>query len=473
MQTDQIVTFIHTVPIFHWLEPAQLEQLASAAMVREFASGDLLLKRDDDEHELVIVVAGELQAFMGEEQVGFERELARFYPGDYFGIIGVLASERSSASVRAVAAGRALVLSREKIYELFENSREFGPALCRSLASNLRQNMASIPAIPFERLKSFPNIESTVGLLPPRISKFCQAMVVRRDADWVQVAIVNPNDERACNFIKDVLHEFQVEFVAVAEDDFQRHAARLLGHANRVAPAERFEDLAHVNALGQRAPIAETGEQDLLPRILSSAIRSGASDIHIEPAGGGGLIRFRLDGKLMPIEDDISPHELRQIISRLKVMAELDITNVRHPQDGRFLVMADDRRIEFRMSAVPCQGGEKIVLRLVAPDAYLGNLSNLFVSDPVAMFAKDVFRQPDGLVLVTGPTGCGKTTTLYAALNMLNAEMPTSNFVTIEDPIEYSLKYATQIQVDRELGLDFKDILRSVLTTGSGHHLDR
>ena len=144
-------------------------------------------------------------------------------------------------------------------------------------------------------------------------------------------------------------------------------------------------------------------------------------------------------------------------------MADLDITNIRRPQDGRTNVQAGDRRVELRVSITPCQGGEKAVLRLMAPSPRLEDLGNLILSRPVAMFVQEIFQNPSGLVLVTGPTGAGKTTTLYAALNMIASRNPALNFVTIEEPVEYNLQFATQIPVNRELGLDFARLLRTVL----------
>ena len=144
-------------------------------------------------------------------------------------------------------------------------------------------------------------------------------------------------------------------------------------------------------------------------------------------------------------------------------MSELDITSIRRPQDGRFLVRANDQRIEFRVSVTPCHGGEKVVLRVVAPNPDFLDLANLILSGPVAAFAKEMFQSPSGLVLVTGPTGAGKTTTLYAALSAIEGRDHTLNIVTIEDPVEHNLDFATQIQVNRELGLDFPNILRTIL----------
>ena len=464
MHFDQIVTFIRTVPVFYSLESEHLERLARETAVRDFGSGDELLTRGEESSELFIMVQGEAIAEATEDKIRFQRELRRFYPGDYFGMTNVLARERSAVTVRAIEPTKTLVITRETIDRLFEESTSFGRAVCRSLAGFLRENIIRIPAIPFERLESFSDLDQTSKLLPARIANYCQAIALAQDDDRVKVGMVNPGDKRCCDFIKDVLNRFQVEFVAISLEDFQRHAPKLLGSdVANLSSEGQLGELTFVDSNGQQAPIAETDEQDVLAKALAAAIRSGVSDIHVEPGrDGNGRIRFRLDGKMIPFRDDISTGSLRQLISRLKVMADMDITNTRRPQDGRFVVVADDRTVEFRASVMPCQGGEKTVLRLIAPDK-AHSLDSLFVSEAVAHFARDMFQQPSGLVLVTGPTGCGKTTTLYAALQMLNANDQTRNIVTVEDPVEYGLDFATQTQVDEHVGRSFATVLRSIL----------
>ncbi len=277
-------------------------------------------------------------------------------------------------------------------------------------------------------------------------------------------AMVRPGDLQARAFLVDVLRQFHVEFVAVTEDDFQRHAARLLGADVAVSGLDTpFDSLMHVNSAGEAVAIAHKGEDDVLPGLLTAAIRAGASDVHIEPLAEGGRVRLRVDGRMFPIRADVLPRHFQQMISRIKVMSDLDITSIRRPQDGRFLVRANDQRIEFRVSVTPCHGGEKLVLRVVAPNPDFMDLGNLVLSEPVAAFVREMFQSPSGLVLVTGPTGAGKTTTLYAALNTIEGRDHTLNIVTIEDPVEHSLEFATQIQVNRELGLDFPNILRTIL----------
>ena len=463
MDPNQIITFVRTVPIFHSLEDAELQRLSEAMHERSFSAGEEVVNRECG-NELFIVLEGELQAYVRDDEIDFERELQYFYPGDYFGIIGLLTDDRTTASVRSVTGGRALVLSRESFHGLFAESPDFARSLCRSLASHLRQSISQIPAVPFVRLSTFPDLASTMEILPARISFFCRAVAVRHEDDRVTVAMVNPGDDAARNFIREALRQNHVEIVAITEDDFEEHALPLIKMA--VPPAESIAsvgELTYIDDSGAQVDISQSNDQDVLPRVIASAITSGSSDIHIEPADHGGRIRFRIDGKLMTVEHGLPLPLVRQLGSRLKVMADLDITNIRHPQDGRFVVVADGRRIEFRVSVIPCQGGEKVAMRVIQPDSTLGQLSNLFQSEPIATFAEQIIDNPSGLVLVTGPTGAGKTTTLYAALNLLSLQQHTRNIVTIEDPVEYNLDYATQIQVNREIGLDYPDILRSVL----------
>lgn len=464
MDTRETVAFVRTVPIFHTLSANQLEQLAGAAEIRACKRGDLLADARSQENELFIVVEGEFRAYLREGDADSGKELARLGPGEYFGVIGVVTGHHTPVAIETLEAGRVIALSERTIHKLFEGSPGFARAMWRSLGSYMAQSIDKVGVVYFAQLDSFPRLPETSRLLPPRISRVCQSLVVERQGDRVTVAMVNPGDMRARGFLVDVLRQFRVEFVAVTEDDFTRHAAKLLGAEVGVSePDTPFDSLAHVTSAGESAEIAYRGEGDLLPDLLTSAIRSGASDVHIEPYDEGGRIRLRVDGRMFPIRTDIAAGHFHQVISRIKVMSELDITSIRKPQDGRFLVRANDQRIEFRVSATPCHGGEKLVLRVVAPNPDFLNLSNLILSESVAAFAKEMFQSPSGLVLVTGPTGAGKTTTLYAALNTIEGMDRTRNIVTIEDPVEHNLSFATQIQVNRELQLDFPNILRTIL----------
>jgi type IV pilus assembly protein PilB len=198
----------------------------------------------------------------------------------------------------------------------------------------------------------------------------------------------------------------------------------------------------------------------LVDRILIEALTSGASDIHIEPQENGLLIRFRQDGVLRGIET--LPKTLTPAVtSRLKIMADLDIAERRLPQDGRIRRGFRGRTMDFRVSTLPSRHGEKVVLRLLDSGATQLGLDTLITDTTARTNLREIGGKPFGMVLVTGPTGSGKSTTLYALLAERND--PGINISTVEDPIEYTLKGITQTQVNREKGLDFSTALRAFM----------
>jgi len=194
--------------------------------------------------------------------------------------------------------------------------------------------------------------------------------------------------------------------------------------------------------------------------LIHDAVRSNSSDIHVEPREKNVGIRYRLDGVLRD-QKPIPKHFQRSLISRFKIMAEMDIAERRVPQDGRIRVKVDRRIIDLRVSALPTRWGEKIVLRILDKSTLTLDLDQLgFEPSPLAVF-KTAMARPNGIVLVTGPTGSGKTTTLYAALHVLNR--PDVNIVTVEDPVEYELFRINQVPVNVDAGLTFPTALRSIL----------
>ena len=198
----------------------------------------------------------------------------------------------------------------------------------------------------------------------------------------------------------------------------------------------------------------------LVDRILIEALTNGVSDIHVEPQENGLLIRFRQDGVLRSVET-LPKTLIPAVTSRLKIMADLDIAERRLPQDGRIRRGFRGRTMDFRVSTLPSRHGEKVVLRLLDSGATQLGLDTL-ITDPLARAGvRDIGGKPFGMILVTGPTGSGKSTTLYALLAERND--PAINISTVEDPIEYTLKGITQTQVNRDKGLDFSTALRAFM----------
>ena len=194
--------------------------------------------------------------------------------------------------------------------------------------------------------------------------------------------------------------------------------------------------------------------------IILEAIRLGASDIHIQPRTKSVVVRYRIDGVLV---DKIQiPHQLHQsLVSRLKIMAELDISERRRPQDGRITVKTPVRMVDLRISTLPTINGEKIVMRLLDRNSPVHSLEKLGFPEPDLPRIRDMIAMPQGIILATGPTGSGKTTTLYSLLQ--HDATPEKNYVTIEDPVEYYLDMAGQVLVREKIGLNFPTILRALL----------
>ncbi len=219
--------------------------------------------------------------------------------------------------------------------------------------------------------------------------------------------------------------------------------------------ADEGEDVGHLKNLASEAPIIK-----LVNLLITRALESRASDIHIEPFEDSLKIRYRIDGVLHPVET--APKKLLPaIISRVKIMAKLNIAERRLPQDGRIRIKVGRKEIDLRVSTIPVLYGESVVMRILDKegiDIHLGHLG--FSEDTLSQFHK-LISKPNGIILVTGPTGSGKTTTLYGTLDEINS--PDRKIITVEDPVEYQLKGVNQIQVKPGIGLNFANTLRHIV----------
>jgi len=198
----------------------------------------------------------------------------------------------------------------------------------------------------------------------------------------------------------------------------------------------------------------------LVSQIIHAALEKQASDIHIEPQAGATVVRIRVDGVLRELEG--VPRAVQNaVVSRIKILSDMDIGERRAPQDGRFMVALGERKVDMRVSTLPTQYGEKVVMRLLDASAPISSFADLGFPADVGSRLMQLIGLPQGLLLVTGPTGSGKSTTLYSALNMLRK--PAVNIVTVEDPVEYALPGVNQVHVNARAGLTFASCLRSIL----------
>ncbi len=227
------------------------------------------------------------------------------------------------------------------------------------------------------------------------------------------------------------------------------------GNSDVTLIEEAIEDIGDVEEIAGQSPVIR-----LVNYVIFNAAKEGASDIHIEPSDRTMRVRYRIDGKLYK-SLEVPQHLLNAVTSRIKIMASMDISERRLPQDGRIHVMLEGRKIDLRVSTFPTNKGEKTVIRILDTRAVSLILEDLgFAEDILARFQQGI-RVPNGIILVTGPTGSGKSTTLYAALNAISSM--ENNVCTVEDPIEYHLPLINQFQVQEKIGLTFSKALRTLL----------
>jgi type IV pilus assembly protein PilB len=220
-------------------------------------------------------------------------------------------------------------------------------------------------------------------------------------------------------------------------------------------PDANREALKELRSQNQRTPAVR-----IVSAVIATAAREKASDIHVDPQQGGAVVRIRVDGMLRDIME--VPLDLQAaLISRIKILGDMDIAERRAPQDGRVLVRIGKDKIDLRVSTLPTQYGEKAVIRLLNPDATKVSFVELGFSKEISKSLERILAQPQGMLLVTGPTGSGKTTTLYAAVNQMRSR--TKNIITVEDPVEYVLEGINQVQVHTKAGRTFVSCLRSIL----------
>jgi type II secretory ATPase GspE/PulE/Tfp pilus assembly ATPase PilB-like protein len=445
--------------------PAAVRELIIArSRARATAAGEVIARQGDAADEMFVVRSGACRVTQGDPALGLVRDAGTLGPGDCFGELALLAESPRNATVTVVETGEVAVLSRADLAALTAAAPDAALAICRVLAQHLERTSRRDKDFRTLHVEDYPGAASLSGLLPARVARYCRAVALDAGPDRALIGLVDPRDATTRTFINDVLRGRRVEFAAIPQEDFERFTASHAAQEPQPLAESMFvPEVALIDDAGVAQPLGEQRTGELLGGVFHRAMSLGASDLHVEPGEGGGRIRGRLDGHLVPLEEGIEPRLFERIVSRLKVMAEVDISDRRRPQDGRFTLLVGEQRIEVRLSTMPSIVGEKIVLRLLDHGQSRRRLHDLVLARPLAERLAEAFVSPGGLVLVTGPTGSGKTTTLYAGLEEIWRADPLVNIVTLEDPVEYRLPYAVQVQVDRATDMSFAQILRTVL----------
>ena len=330
---------------------------------------------------------------------------------------------------------------------------------------DLAQAVAQRLKLDFIELTENDVDRSLLTMVDQRILRKHGVMPVRMMDEHLIVAMSDPKDLYALEDLR-MISGYPITPVVATEEDIGKVQGKLFAIGEGVsefleeAASEEFVDDQGEVQLGDGAGADEAPIIRLVSSVLQQAVGEGASDIHIEPQAQEVKVRFRVDGVLREVMS--IPQKLRSgVIARLKVIADLNIAERRIPQDGRFSVRMNEGKIDLRVATLPTAYGEKVVLRLLDTANVEANLKKLGFSGEYYESYEKIFNRPYGAILVTGPTGSGKSTTLYATLNELNS--PGRNIVTVEDPVEYRVPGLNQIQVNPRAGLTFASGLRSIL----------
>nr|WP_255633456.1 ATPase, T2SS/T4P/T4SS family [Demequina sp. TTPB684] len=354
--------------------------------------------------------------------------------------------------------------------DAIDEQRSRGQTLGRTLVergmiseAQLVRALAQQVGMEFVDLTSYAVDQSAVAMVPAVLCRRHNALPVARDGDLLKVAMANPSNVVAIDDFGSA-SRMQVVPVIATHDDV---AAAIDRYCRADSELDELQDeLGDVGDLASDLGGLSSSVEDNAPIVrfvnllITQAILDRASDIHVEPGEKDLAIRYRIDGVL---------HEMQRapkasaagVVSRLKIMSDIDIAERRKPQDGRLSVNHQGRKIDLRVATLPTVWGEKVVMRILDNTTAALDLEDLGLSDSNSLRYRQSFTKPYGMILVTGPTGSGKSTTLYATLNQI--ARPEINVITVEDPVEYRIPGINQVQVNPKAGLTFAAALRSIL----------
>src|SRR3989454_9605743 len=478
-ETEQLVGFLKNVKLFAELSTDSLLKLGSCLKTSEFPPAEVIVREGAPGVSMYIIKSGLVEVRKKDPTTGFDFLVAQLSEGAAVGEMSLLTGKPRSATVTTVQPTVVFTLTRADFRNLLTQHPEISLGLARILAERLEDatKQVGIEYVNLFKGKFDPRI---VGLLPQSLCLLNKLVPIAYVNNAVTLAMVNPSNLVAFDDVRRYIKGVVIEPQVCTEDDFKRFMDTVYPDLMGVKEADRkkeedrarnekkrpfrafqmqsLEDLQNEILSGLEVQQEEEEKPDtadlatasedapivrLANNILALAIKKGASDIHIEPHEDGVVLRFRIDGVLY-VENKLSKKIQLPLASRFKILSRLDIAERWMPQDGRISIRIENRSIDFRVSTVPAKFGEKIVMRILDKSTNLLPLDKIIVHGPTVEKLRWMINQPYGIIYVTGPTGSGKTTTLYSSLNEINS--PDINISTAEDPIERSEEHTSELQ---------------------------
>lgn len=362
------------------------------------------------------------------------------------------------------------LITEEQLQEAIEsqNGRSLVKALVElgyTTEEDIAKAIAKSTNLPYLKLSEYKINPAAVALIPEDMARRYELIPIDIEDNKLVVAMADPANVFAVDDLR-IITGYEIKLVVSTESDVLNAISQNF-QLDREVEEMMESALGEAEDSGAQVLVEEVEEEDeeapivkLANYILTEAARSRAADVHIDPQESEVRIRYRIDGVLHDILK--SPKKVQQgLTARLKIMANMDIAEKRLPQDGRFSLIIDGKPIDFRVATIPTIHGEKVVLRLLEKSSALMKLEELGFSEVGLKRLKSSLLKPYGAIFITGPTGSGKTTTLYSCVSLLNSV--EKNIITVEDPVEYRLPSLNQVQVNPRAGLTFAAALRSIL----------
>jgi len=492
--------FLQRIKLFSGLSIAECQEVVKRMKRRDFPPNQIIVREGAPGNSMFFITAGLVEVRKKDTNTGIDFLLTEMGPGQNFGEMSLLTGKPRTASVMAVQPTTCAVLEQADFQQLFMSYPKIGLALTTILAERVEAASQQV-GIEYINLSKMQIDSRVLELLPQTTMLQHKVIPVSFANNRLTLAMCNPNNILALDDIRRVIKGVMIEPVIITDEDFRKFmntvytdlmkkdepepepgsiaaaaSAPLVGDTPRemtvdllqndiIRDLQMAEDTNNIQtASDNKAEITAAGEEAPIIRLANSilglAIKKGSSDIHIEPTEKDVQVRFRIDGVLQVVQNLPKKVQLG-LISRLKIISKLDISEKRLPQDGRISITMEGKPIDFRVSSVPAKWGEKICMRILDKSNTTLGLDKVISHEPVLKLVRELVNQPYGIMYVTGPTGSGKTTTLYSALAEIND--PGINISTAEDPIEYDLAGVVQIQANKDIGLDFSRILRAFL----------
>jgi type IV pilus assembly protein PilB len=470
-----LAEFLRQSPLFAALPEALRAQLARRLIRYELTTGVEAPRRAEGPAGLLLIESGELSAIIRNIRSGTTQVVATLTAPQSIGAAALLLGRPSPLEYFALRPSIVHLMPADVFDAVMRQVPEFASAISRSIAEEAAF-FARHGGIPWVDLDWHTFDDRLWTCLPASLASSGRVCPLDLVDDTMTIAMVNPRDVASLYELSAALPGVRLRVVACAAEDLQRFVGSrrpkrgdtsvsslpVPGPDQKVTFRFLSDDALASRELRGKAPSSPPPAVTAIEETVGAGLALGASDIHIEPERQGVFVRYRVDGVLHRPREPFATDLGKAMVIRLKTLARLDITETRRPQDGRISVqLASGRLVDLRLSTVPAKFGEKIALRVLDSENAITDLKVLFAVDQVRNLFTGMLSRRTGFLLVTGPTGSGKSTTLYSALHACRAQH--LNIMTVEDPIEYHLDGVTQVEVHPEAGTTFAAVLRALL----------